>query len=160
MIAGDTKRRTYTAGNMYQPDPDQSHWASLGETTQDRLRQRAVGFNCLNYGRAAEGSLYRHYMPSKDMLDANCTDGIRAELMFPMCWDGKNLKSANHKDHMAYPTLIMDGDCPSTHPVKLPGIFFETIFATNKYKNRKGRFVWSNGDTTGECCRSHMPPAS
>lgn len=33
---------------------------------------------------------------------------------FPSCWNGKNLDSANHMSHMAYPT---DGWCPATHPV-------------------------------------------
>lgn len=150
MIAGDTKRRTYTAGDMYKPDPEESIWAALGQTTQDYLTQRAVGFNCLNYNAQPEGTLFRHYMPSKDMLDRNCTDGLRAELMFPMCWDGKNLSSANHKSHVAYPDLVMTGNCPPSHPVKLPGLMFETIWATNAYKNRQGRFVWSNGDTSGE----------
>jgi hypothetical protein len=38
---------------------------------------------------------------------------------FPQCWDGKNLDSPNHKDHMAYPR---SGSCPRSHPVPIPEI--------------------------------------
>ena len=49
------------------------------------------------------------------------------KIIFPQCWDGINLDSANHKSHMAYgtwgPTSGQNGaGCPSTHPVPLPEI--------------------------------------
>lgn len=42
----------------------------------------------------------------------------------PSCWDGKNLDSADHRSHMAYPA---DGwqsgvQCPSTHPFQIPAL--------------------------------------
>lgn len=149
MISGDTTRRTYTAGNPSLPDPPKSLWANLGQTKQSILAQRAVGFNCLNYAKAPEGTLYRHYMPDQAYLDANCAQGIRVEIMFPSCWDGKNLDSKNHRDHVAFPDLVMTGDCPSTHPVRLPSLMYEVIHDTHAFKGRQGRFVFSNGDTTG-----------
>jgi hypothetical protein len=41
---------------------------------------------------------------------------------FPQCWDGKNLDSPNHKDHMAYagPDFGTANKCPATHPVGIP----------------------------------------
>lgn len=39
------------------------------------------------------------------------------EVNFPQCWDGKNLRSANHTSHLARP---VKGACPTTHPKKLP----------------------------------------
>ena len=40
--------------------------------------------------------------------------GLR--LVFPDCWDGENLDSADHRGHTAY----SNGDgCPSTHPVSI-----------------------------------------
>ena len=39
-------------------------------------------------------------------------------VVFPQCWDGKNLDSPNHKDHMAFPS----GSCPASHPVAIPEI--------------------------------------
>ncbi|OIW22162.1 hypothetical protein CONLIGDRAFT_703077 [Coniochaeta ligniaria NRRL 30616] len=50
------------------------------QTSQVDLAQRAIGFNCLNYAKAAEGSLYRHYLPTNDYLDANCANSVRFEM--------------------------------------------------------------------------------
>ncbi|KAK4169116.1 hypothetical protein QBC43DRAFT_85493 [Cladorrhinum sp. PSN259] len=151
MIAGDTTRRNYsiTGQNYMDPDPEKSVWAALGQTKQSDLRQRAIGFNCLDYDKTPEGSLYRHYMPEKGYLDANCKDGIRIEIMFPSCWDGKNIQSADHMSHVAYPDLVMNGDCPEGFNTKLPGLFFETIWDTAAFKGVDGEFVLSNGDVQG-----------
>lgn len=149
MISGDTSRRSYTAGDPSQPDPDKSMWASMGQTKQSILEQRAIGFNCLNYDKAPEGTLYRHYLPDKAYLDKNCKDGVRIELMFPSCWNGKDTDSANHKDHVAFPDLVMTGTCPEGFETRLPSLMFEVIWDTNAYKNRNGRFVMANGDPTG-----------
>lgn len=151
MIAGDTTRRNYTVGNgdYESPDPPKSEWASLGQTNQEDLGQRALGFNCLDYTKDAEGSLYRHFMPSKEYIDTNCPDGIRFELMFPTCWDGVNLDSEDHRSHVAYPDLVMSGDCPDGFPVRLPGLFFETIWDMASFGDKDGIFVMSNGDPLG-----------
>jgi hypothetical protein len=158
MIAGDTDRRNYSVGNgdFESPDPDKSLWRALNQVTQADLRQRALGFNCMDYSKAAEGSLYRHFLPSKDYIDANCPDGIRFELMFPSCWDGVNLDSDDHMSHVAYPDLVINGDCPSDFPVRLPGLFYETIWDMASFKNKQGSFVMSNGDPYG--MHSHPPP--
>lgn len=136
MVAGDTNQRNFTAG---EDTP----------TTQKGLAQKAIGFNCLNYDIAAEGSLYRHFMPDKAYLDANCKDGIRAELMFPSCWNNKNVTSKNKMDHVAYPSSVMDGTCPEGFPIRLPGLFYETIWNTAAFAGIDGEFVFSNGDPTG-----------
>lgn len=150
MVSGSNDRRSYTVGDPSQPDPPKSQWASLGQTSQSALEQRAVGFNCLNYAMAPEGTLYRHMLPDKSYLDQNCADGLRFELMFASCWNGKDIDSKNHKDHVAFPDLVMTGTCPETHPVRLPSLLFEVIWNTAAFKHRKGRFVISNGDVTGE----------
>ncbi|KAM7198054.1 protein of unknown function (DUF1996) domain containing protein [Naviculisporaceae sp. PSN 640] len=149
MIAGDSLRRNYTVGNPREADPEKSRWAALGQTTQGDLEQRALGFNCLNYKKDPEGSLARHYLPEKEYLDQNCADGIRIELMFPSCWNGKDLDSPDHKSHVAFPDLVMDGGCPPGFPVKLPGLFYETIWDTGAFTGKPGRFVLSNGDVHG-----------
>jgi Domain of unknown function (DUF1996) len=159
MIAGDSLRRNYSiSGQEYtQPDPPQSLWASLGQISQVDLAQRALGFNCLNYQKAPEGSLYRHYLPEKSYLDANCADGVRFEIMFPSCWDGKNLDSPNHRDHVAYPDNVMTGGCPAGFDVKLPSLFYETIWATNAFNGQAGEFVIANGDTQGTSLSLTLP---
>jgi hypothetical protein len=154
MIAGTSTRRNYSIGadDYTKPDPEKSLWAMLGQTSQADLEQRAIGFNCLDYSKAPEGSLYRHYLPDKDYLDANCKNGVRFEIMFGSCWDGKNLDSPDHKSHVAYPDLVMNGNCPDSHPVRLPGLFFEVIWETSVFAGKSGKFVVSNGDTLGKSC--------
>ncbi|EFX01586.1 wsc domain containing protein [Grosmannia clavigera kw1407] len=149
MIAGNQNRRSYTAGNVEMVDPPKSEWASLGQTTQEVLAQRALGFNCLDYSATPEASLYRHFFPNKEYLDANCPDGIRFELMFPSCWNGVDTDSANHRDHMAYPDEVMSGDCPEGFLTRVPSLFYETIWDTASFASRSGEFVISNGDVEG-----------
>ncbi|KAF5012454.1 hypothetical protein FDECE_1506 [Fusarium decemcellulare] len=150
MLSGSTNRRTYTAGDPSEPDPEKSTWNIMGEVDQDVLAQRALGFNCLNYQREPEGTLYRHYMPDKEYLDANCKDGIRLEIMFPSCWKGGDaVDSDNHKDHVAFPDLVMTGTCPSGYPVRIPSLMYEVIWNTDAFADRNGKFVFANEDTTG-----------
>lgn len=46
-------------------------------------------------------------------------------VQFPQCWNGRDLDSADHKSHMAYPE---NGRCPSTHPVAIPEISFNIYY--------------------------------
>ncbi|KAM0561683.1 hypothetical protein ACHAPJ_002852 [Fusarium lateritium] len=150
MLSGSNERRTYTLGNPSKPDPEKSTWQALGQTKQSDLAQRALGFNCLNYDKQPEGTLYRHYLPDKDYLDANCKDGLRLEIMFPSCWKGGDaVDSDNHKDHVAFPDLVMTGTCPDDYPVRLPSLMYEVIWNTAAFDDRNGQFVFANGDTTG-----------
>lgn len=146
MIAGDKRLRNFT---WPVPDPPKSSWSG-DEASQAALRQKALGFNCLNYEAAAEASLYRHFLPDKDYLDANCLDGLRLELMFPACWNGVDLDSSDHRSHVAYPTAVMGGTCPEGFETQLPSLFFETIWNTYAFAGEDGQFVLSNGDPTGK----------
>jgi hypothetical protein len=154
MMSGNTERRTYTAGDPNQPDPEKSVWAAMKQTGQDTLSQRALGFNCLNYDKAPEATLYRHKMPEKSYLDANCKNGLRLELMFPSCWNGKDLDSADHMSHVNFPDLVMTGNCPKGFDVRLPSLLYEIIWDTAAFAGRNGRFVLSNGDDTGKITTS------
>jgi hypothetical protein len=145
MIAGDSFQRNFS---YPVPDIPKSNWNVAPYNTQEFLSQAAVGFNCLNYAATPEGSLFRHFLPEKSYLDANCPDGVRFELMFPSCWNG-DLTSANYKSHVAYPSEVMTGDCPSDFPKRLVSLFYETIWNTNEFAGVPGQFVTSNGDTTG-----------
>ena len=52
---------------------------------------------------------------------------------------------------MAYLSDIDNGICPPTHPIVLPHLFLETNYAVSQVKDMApgGRFVFSQGDTTG-----------
>lgn len=57
---------------------------------------------------------------------------LSLKLVFGQCWDGQNLDSPNHRDHVAYP--LPEQRCPTSHPVVLPEITYN--------------FHWNNGDET------------
>jgi hypothetical protein len=145
MIAGDSSRRNHS---IPIPDPPLSLWGPA-DKTQLALSQKALGFNCLNYHGHTEGALTRHFLPDKSFIDLNCADGLRLELMFPSCWDGSNLYASNNKSHIAYPDLVMEGNCPSKYESRIPALYFETIWDTPVFRNASGRFLLSNGDDTG-----------
>ena len=44
--------------------------------------------------------------------------GLTVHVIYPDCWDGKNLDAPDHKSHMAYSNK--SAVCPSSHPVSLP----------------------------------------
>ncbi|KAI9047200.1 hypothetical protein LZ554_008654 [Drepanopeziza brunnea f. sp. 'monogermtubi'] len=145
MLIGDTNQRNFT-----YPVPDLEKSAWTGEfTEQPFLRQAAIGFNCLNYQRPPEATLYRHFLPDKEYLDANCANGVRFELMFPSCWNGKDVTSEDKQSHVAYPSTVMGGTCPEGFPERVPGLLYEIIWATEKFIGKKGKFIISNGDPTG-----------
>jgi len=103
-------------------------------------------FTCLQTSTTRTG--YRDDFP-KD----TCKVGIMVSVRFPTCWDGKNVDSPDHQSHVAYPG---SGACPSTHPVSIPQVFYETYWDTTPFNNKaewpadgSQPFVWSFGDKTG-----------
>jgi len=88
-----------------------------------------------------------------------CAYGIMVNARFPTCWDGVNLDSPDHMQHMAYPesgTFESGGPCPATHPVRTAQVLFEVVWDTSKFNNKADwptdgsqPFVWSFGDATG-----------
>ncbi|CAK3838673.1 Hypothetical predicted protein [Lecanosticta acicola] len=145
MIAGNPTYRNFT-GDF--PDAPLSSWPT-DPTDQFFLQQRALGFNCLNYAKTPEASLYRHTFPEKSYMDANCLDGLRLELAFPSCGKKGVLDSSDHRSHVAYPSLVKEGNCPEGFDVHYPFIFFETIWATENFAGEDGQFLLSTGDPVG-----------
>ncbi|KAL9605563.1 MAG: hypothetical protein Q9179_001266 [Wetmoreana sp. 5 TL-2023] len=150
MISGDNYRRNTTL-----PGPDPSDFVGpFNDEDNDSREQRAIGFNCMNYGHNGgpakdEPTLYRHSMPEKSWLDSNCPDGLRLELQFPSCWNGEMDGGEKHKSHVAFPNWINGGDCPAGFDRRLPSLMYETIYATDQFIGKGGKFVLGNGDPTG-----------
>ncbi|EXJ64159.1 hypothetical protein A1O7_00495 [Cladophialophora yegresii CBS 114405] len=118
---------------------------SYDNTTLTHLDTRPVAdrvsFRCIN---DANDIPEEHYMFRTD-----CTNGMRAQVNFQSCWDGVNLYLEDNA-HVAYLSGIDYGECPPTHPVSIPGLFFEVLYWTNDIdQTAGGQFVFSNGDTTG-----------
>lgn len=144
MIAGNPSYRNFTG---VEPDIPLSFWPT-DPTDQFFLQQRALGFNCLNYAKTPEASLYRHKFPEKSYMDTNCVDGIRLELAFPSCGNGE-LTSTDYRSHVAYPSLVKEGNCPEGFDVHYPFLFFETIWNTYAFAGESGQFVLATGDPVG-----------
>lgn len=83
----------------------------------------SLWFNCT--GPTAKSGTY----PSLTIALANCPVGagnkLGAIIEAPNCWDGKNLDSPNHRDHVAYQvpnTNTGQRACPATHPYAFAGL--------------------------------------
>ena len=74
--------------------------------------QRVTFWNC----GVASGIPPSSTVPTCPNARAN---GLRLHVMFPSCWNGTSLDSADHQSHMAYPRAAR---CPITHPVSVPAI--------------------------------------
>ncbi|KAL2181150.1 uncharacterized protein P884DRAFT_281448 [Thermothelomyces heterothallicus CBS 202.75] len=121
-------------------------------TAEEASRYRQLTFTCLD-------TIYTRDGETTSMPTRPCPEGIMANVRFPTCWDGKNLDSPSHADHVAYPasgTFESGGPCPDSHPVKIPQLFYEVIWDTRQFNDRSlwpedgsQPFVWSYGDFTG-----------
>jgi len=99
LIAGDSKT---TDAGPYQPTKVAS-WACT-----------------LPGGGAAGDEVEVQHVP------ADCKgQPLRARLVFPQCWNGRELDSPDHKSHMKYAS---SGRCPSTHPVVVPQLTLSIRF--------------------------------
>jgi hypothetical protein len=67
------------------------------------------------------------FTPGDGSVPTTCPvgDAVRLTIIFPQCWDGRNLDSPDHKSHMAYPVYRnppQRSTCPASHPVPIPEI--------------------------------------
>lgn len=86
-------------------------------------------------------------------FDRACPNGIKVDLMFPGCWNGRDLYAADGS-HMSYTTRgVRDGACPLSHPIRVPTLQMEYTYQPNLILGNnatlKGKLMWANGDTTG-----------
>ncbi|OTA98734.1 hypothetical protein M426DRAFT_76813 [Hypoxylon sp. CI-4A] len=128
------------SGNPYLRSNDTTDVTYSNADFSGRLVSDRVSFNCLD----SSGSLpEQNYMFSTD-----CDNGLRAQIQFPSCWDGRDYQM--DQSHVAYMSGIDNGVCPPSHPRQLVHLFFEVLYGVNDInKEDGGRFVFANGDPTG-----------
>jgi len=131
----------------YQPIPAGFRMVAGNPIRRDfdgSVADLAISFVCLGNPSAPEMNKF----PTDKYF---CSNGFRAQVFFPMCWNGRDLDSPDHRTHVAYPTSYNLGDCPPTHPVRIPGVFYEAFYSVDKFPHGKGTqpFSWSCGDPTG-----------
>jgi hypothetical protein len=68
----------------------------------------------------------------------SCAKGnnLKVRLNLPSCWDGFNLDSPDHKQHMAY---SKNNQCPVSHPVDLPHVSFNVFWNSLPSSTEKWR---------------------
>jgi hypothetical protein len=109
------------------------------------LDAQAISYSCLGANKD-ETNGFPNY---------NCPGGLRAQVFFPSCWNGKDLDSPNHRSHMSYPEgkQYNSGNCPSDYPVHMISVFFEVLYDTGRFESEwngdQHPFVFANGDMTG-----------
>ncbi|KAK4161349.1 hypothetical protein QBC43DRAFT_243754 [Cladorrhinum sp. PSN259] len=115
-------------------------------TEKEAKQNPALQYTCLASPMTRSG--YRYDFPT-----TTCAGGLMVTVRFPTCWDGVNVDSPDHHSHVAYP---VNRNCPSTHPVKIPEVFYETYWDTRPFNDKNlwptdgsQPFVWSFGDKTG-----------
>ncbi|KAI9819673.1 MAG: hypothetical protein M1832_003907 [Thelocarpon impressellum] len=110
------------------------------------VASKAVSFACLDYNGPATKE-------TNSLPNRNCPSGLRVQIFFPSCWNGKDLDSPDHRSHMAYPSTYDSGECPPGFGTRTVSLFYEIIWSTDKFKDMwygdKQPFVLANGDPTG-----------
>ncbi|WP_175401872.1 DUF1996 domain-containing protein [Veronia pacifica] len=100
---------------------------------------QAVKFRCASW------TSNQSWFDDGDPLDhiahiPDCKKGdlVEMRIVFPQCWDGKNLDSDDHQSHMAYPSeatppMTGTGACPASHPIAIPEISYNfAIYVTDE----------------------------
>ena len=132
--------------------PTQGFRMTVGSPTVQDGKNPGLRYTCLKDINTRGGE-------TNDFPKNPCPAGIMAIHHFPSCWDGKNLDSPNHQDHM-YSTVkggfISAGACPSSHPVRMPQVAYETMWNTTMFNDKSlwpadgsQPFVWSFDDRKG-----------
>ncbi|KAM7197470.1 protein of unknown function (DUF1996) domain containing protein [Naviculisporaceae sp. PSN 640] len=161
--------RMFVGDALLRADPFATGASAYNLSTQTCFRC----YNAPDFG----GDMFRPCLdPSVDTmhLPQRPCYGIRSNILFPTCWDGVSLDSADHKSHVAYPVEgphIFDGIgtaevCPASHPVKIPQVMVEINWDTTAFNelwwgpdwhdkvnatspHPRQPFVLSTGDETG-----------
>ncbi|KAI2464975.1 WSC-domain-containing protein [Annulohypoxylon bovei var. microspora] len=128
------------SGDPYLRSNDTTSFTYSDSSHSGRLISDRVSFNCLN---SSGGLPEQNYMFATD-----CDNGLRAQIQFPSCWDGRDYQT--DQSHVAYMSGIDNGICPPSHPRQLVHLFFEVLYGVNDVqKEDGGRFVFAQGDPLG-----------
>ncbi|KAL1709772.1 hypothetical protein EV121DRAFT_276012 [Schizophyllum commune] len=130
--------------------PDDVSDPNLRTFDASSFAQQAVTYLCLQAGGASARF--------NELPRGACSNGIRSQINFPSCWDGKNVDSDDHRSHVAFLSTGPDnGTCDDpAFPYALPRIFMEVYWITQVWDAFRSisyspdqPFVFSNGDPTG-----------
>ena len=119
------------------PLPNGLRFISGYDMVTGKAKTGAAYFKC--DGPTSSGDHFEDFTEAKAHCPTAPTNGvynrIGAIINMPDCWDGKNLDSPNHRDHMSFTIKVHlpdwsgdKGQCPVTHPYLVPtftmGVWF------------------------------------
>jgi hypothetical protein len=143
---------------MFSGDANRKVSAGLGRNTQSCYRC----YTGPNFQGNVQSPCFDPKLDTEGFPTTPCPGGIRSSVIFPLCWDGKNLDTPNHIDHVAHPEggpasfAVTTAKCPASHPVKIPQVHLEIVWDTTKFNNKEDwpadgsqPLYLSNGDHTG-----------
>lgn len=109
-LAGNGADPALIAGHRINTPPNGLRFVMGNPNSTQIQSDLPARWRCGESGYEVYGSL--------DALSANCSTYFYMEIDAPNCWDGMNLDSPNHRDHMAYGY----NSCPASHPVRIPQV--------------------------------------
>lgn len=139
----DSKYNPITPGDKFVAFPENFRML-VGNpfATEGTYQLHGLGHQCLG-----PNTLTKAFPPRPE----ECRYGVRGEATFPSCWDGENLYSKDNS-HVSYPVggNWAAGACPTTHPYRLPTVFYEAIYKTYEVPFEAGdELVYSFNDWDG-----------
>lgn len=138
--------KTGVDGSLVTPPPKGLRMIAGNSKATDSLTAQSQ-YTCV----PPEGVSRPFFGWSKHIPSCPAGDSMQMAVGFPQCWDGKNLDSPNHKDHMAND---VGGVCPSTHPVAIPQITevlyykVNAVNETSKWRLSSDNYAF-NGSNAG-----------
>ncbi|KAF7321086.1 RNA-directed DNA polymerase from transposon X-element [Mycena chlorophos] len=95
--------------------------------------QQAVTFLCLDFN--GQSPRFNELPRGR-----SCPSGIRSQINFPSCWNGKDADSPDHKSHVTWLSTGPDnGTCTDENfPVTLPRIFMEVYWISQVFEDQRG----------------------
>ncbi|KAJ6554576.1 hypothetical protein B0H19DRAFT_995026 [Mycena capillaripes] len=116
--------------------------------------QQAITFLCLDFS----GKSNRYNELPRGI---SCPSGIRSQINFPSCWNGKDTDSKDHKSHVAFLSTGPDnGTCTDpAFPITIPRIFMEVYWISQVFEDQRKNamtpsqpFVFAHGGTHSTRC--------
>jgi len=119
----------YTNRDRKPNDVIRAHPAGLKIIAGDHMATAPQGTDVVYWGCGDGGSASKVERPPQCRAG---DDGLTLHVIFPDCWNGRDLDSVDHKRHMAYSRRNGDGyQCPPSHPVSLPTMIMRIRWSGN-----------------------------
>ena len=129
----------YADGKAIVPVESAAYYRATPGSDLEAITVPPNGLKMISVG--AEWTCARVDDPTPQVPECPGSSLTRLMLVFPDCWDGKNLDSSDHRSHL---TPSDNGDCPKTHPVHITRMFFEVRYAIPP----GAKLRLASGDTT------------